>query len=126
MNTNNFKISEFIKSFNYGHDKNENISRKEREKAEKISIFIRSAEKLFAGNGFHNTTMEDIAGKAEYSKGTLYLYFKSKEDLFLSVFEMRFKELYDMIDRNIDRSEDPLISLKKIMGIFFIFTGLRE
>ena len=44
-----------------------------------------AAEKVFFSRGFDLATMDDIAEKAELSKGTLYLYFKSKEDLHLAV-----------------------------------------
>ena len=48
-------------------------------------MIIRAAERVFFSKGFDRSTMDDIAERAELSKGTLYLYFKSKEDLHLSV-----------------------------------------
>ncbi|MBK8946699.1 MAG: TetR/AcrR family transcriptional regulator [Ignavibacteriae bacterium] len=56
--------------------------RKEREKIQRRQEIILAAEKVFFLKGFANTTMDDIAAEAELSKGTLYLYFKSKEELF--------------------------------------------
>ena len=44
---------------------------------------IHSAMENFAKNGFDRTRMEDIAGAAGLAKGTLYLYFKNKEDTLL-------------------------------------------
>jgi TetR/AcrR family transcriptional regulator len=59
--------------------------RKEREKQQRREEIIQAAEKVFYSKGFERSTMDDIAREAELSKGTLYLYFKSKEDLHLSV-----------------------------------------
>lgn len=59
--------------------------RKEREKLQRREEIILAAEKVFFSKGFERSTMEDIADQAELSKGTLYLYFKSKEDLHLAV-----------------------------------------
>jgi AcrR family transcriptional regulator len=59
--------------------------RKEREKQQRKEEIIQAAEQVFISKGFENSTMDDIAAKAELSKGTLYLYFKSKEDLHMAV-----------------------------------------
>jgi TetR/AcrR family transcriptional regulator len=60
--------------------------RKEREKLQRRKDIIDAAEKVFFSRGFESATMDEIAGKAELSKGTLYLYFKSKEDLQFAIF----------------------------------------
>ena len=59
--------------------------RKEREKQQRKQEIIQAAEKVFYSMGLDQATMDDIAAKAELSKGTLYLYFRSKEDLFFEV-----------------------------------------
>lgn len=59
--------------------------RKERERLQRREEIILAAEKVFFSKGFDLSTMDDIADQAELSKGTLYLYFKSKEDLHLAV-----------------------------------------
>lgn len=46
---------------------------------------LQTAEKIFARQGYHTSTMEMVAEECGWSKGTLYLYFKSKEDLFFSI-----------------------------------------
>lgn len=55
--------------------------RKEREKEKRRNDIIDAAEQVFFTRGIQNSTMDDVAEKAELSKGTLYLYFRSKEDL---------------------------------------------
>jgi len=59
--------------------------RKEREKQQRREEIINAAEKVFISKGFDQSTMDDIADEAELSKGTLYLYFKSKEQLHMEV-----------------------------------------
>lgn len=59
--------------------------RKQREKKQRREEIVLAAEKVFFSKGFDLSTMDDIAEEAELSKGTLYLYFKSKEDLHLAV-----------------------------------------
>lgn len=59
--------------------------RKEREKERRKNEIIDAAERIFFSKGIQNATMDDIAQEAELSKGTLYLYFESKLDLYLAI-----------------------------------------
>jgi AcrR family transcriptional regulator len=59
--------------------------RKEREKAQRRESIIDAAEKVFFKKGIENATMDEVAENAELSKGTLYLYFKSKEELHFAI-----------------------------------------
>src|SRR4030042_625741 len=61
------------------------MSRREREKQGRKNTIIEAAEGLFSEKGFKETTMQEISERVELSKGTIYLYFKSKEELYLSV-----------------------------------------
>ena len=57
------------------------IERKEREREARRSGILDAAAKIFKSKGFANATMDDIARDAELAKGTIYLYYKSKEEL---------------------------------------------
>lgn len=59
--------------------------RKEREKERRRQQIIVAAKRVFSDKGFSKATMEDIAKEAELSPGTLYLYFKNKEELYASL-----------------------------------------
>jgi AcrR family transcriptional regulator len=59
--------------------------RKEREKERRRQQIIVAAKRVFSDKGFNKATMEDIAKEAELSPGTLYLYFKNKEELYASL-----------------------------------------
>ena len=59
--------------------------RKEREKERRRQQIMVAAKRVFSEKGFNRATMEDIAQEAELSPGTLYLYFKNKEELYASL-----------------------------------------
>ncbi len=56
-------------------------ARREREKRERRRSILQAARELFFENGFHHATVDSVAERAEVSKGTVYLYFVSKETL---------------------------------------------
>ncbi len=59
--------------------------RKERERERRRQQIIIAAKRVFSEKGFGRATMEDIAKEAELSPGTLYLYFKNKDELYASL-----------------------------------------
>ena len=62
-------------------------ARRQREKEFRRKAIIQAAETLFAQKGYRKTRIEDIAGEAEVSVGTVYGYFKNKEDLLRNVLD---------------------------------------
>ncbi len=63
-----------------------NDERKQREKEARRELIIDSACKALLSKGFSSVTMGDIARLSELSVGTIYLYFKNKEELFFSLY----------------------------------------
>lgn len=59
--------------------------RKERERERRRQQIMVAAKRVFTDKGFSKATMEDIAKEAELSPGTLYLYFKNKDELYASL-----------------------------------------
>jgi len=59
--------------------------RKKREREQRRQDILNAAEKVFFSKGVKNSTMDDVAEAAELSKGTLYIYYKSKEELYLAI-----------------------------------------
>lgn len=86
-------------------------SRKERDRQLREDDILSSAQRLFAEKGYHLTTMEEIAKNAEYATGTLYRYFKDKNDLYLSLMtreaERFIDHMVEVLD-DCDSSEDKL------------------
>jgi TetR/AcrR family transcriptional regulator, repressor for uid operon len=59
---------------------------------------LESAIECFAKTGFDRTKMDDIASLSDVSKGTLYLYFKSKEDLFYGICQSSLKKIKEQLN----------------------------
>ena len=59
--------------------------RKEREKERRRQQIIIAAKRIFSAKGFNKATIEDIAKEAEISPGTIYIYFKNKDELYASL-----------------------------------------
>jgi AcrR family transcriptional regulator len=61
--------------------------RKKREKEQRRQEILKAAKEVFFSKGLEAATMDEIARRAQLSKGTLYLYFKSKEELYVSLMD---------------------------------------
>jgi AcrR family transcriptional regulator len=87
------------------------------EKIQKRSDILTSARALFKENGFHNTKMEDIAQRAGVGKGTLYEYFKNKQEIFdetcIEYVELILEKVEEISRMNISFNEKLLILFKK-------------
>ena len=75
------------------------LSRKERERLLRRQEIIVAARDVFAERGFNEATLEEIASKAEFGKGTLYGYFQNKSDLFEAVILEGLDDLLEMATR---------------------------
>jgi AcrR family transcriptional regulator len=74
-------------------------ARKERELARVRQDILESAARAFARGGFHGTTMEDIASEAGFAVGSLYNYFRGKDEIYSSLLDTiaeEFERVYDM------------------------------
>ena len=69
--------------------------RKEQEKAQHREAILLAAGEVFSEKGFHYARMEEVAARAGYSAGTIYNYFKSKEDLYVTVIGEGLQKLMD-------------------------------
>jgi TetR/AcrR family transcriptional regulator, repressor for uid operon len=71
---------------------------------------LQSAVTIFSKCGFDKARMEDISLEAGISKGTLYLYFKSKEELFFAICENNIKKLKEQLDFLLAQKKEDLIN----------------
>ena len=113
------------------------LDRKKRDILLRKSDILKAAERVFARKGFHRATMSDIAEEAQYAVGTLYLYFKDKQNLYLNLFEEKMKELIRQIKQRTEEAggayEKIKILIKTEMEFFIgnknffrIFFSVRE
>ena len=80
-----------------------------------------AAEKLFAEKGFHLTTVEEIAREANLAKGTIYLHFANKKDLFLSVIEKKLHVLLEKIKVGITQGKSFSEKIRLAIGVHLKF-----
>ncbi|MBN1532153.1 MAG: TetR/AcrR family transcriptional regulator [Spirochaetes bacterium] len=93
----------------------------QREKEQRREAILRAAEKLFLKKGFENTTMDEIARRCDLSKGTLYLYFSTKEQLYLVIINRAVTEMLDLVKEMQADVESPLDRLRNIGEAYLRF-----
>jgi TetR/AcrR family transcriptional regulator len=76
--------------------------RRERDKQKRRASIVDAAEKLFFAKGFAATTIDEIAAAAELSKGTIYLYFKTKEEISIEIARRGARLLMDLSRAAVD------------------------
>lgn len=86
-------------------------------KSSRKNQILDTALKLFALNGFHNTSIDQIAQETGISKGLVYNYFKSKEELLEEVFKNCFQG-FDQFEA-LASSDQPKEVLKQVFDLFF-------
>lgn len=74
-----------------------------------------SAAKLFAGSHFHEVRMEDISADAGVGKGTLYRYFKDKDELYLTLLERAAVQIHPWIESRLLGEIDPVQKLIRVI-----------
>ena len=95
--------------------------RREREKEQRRNDIIDAAEQVFFSKDFENASMDDIAKEAELSKGTLYLYFKNKEDLYLALHSRGHALLLSMFEKAIKKPETGIDKVRAIGEAYYQF-----
>lgn len=82
--------------------------------ADKREAILRAATKVFAGRGYFNSKVSDIAGAAGIADGTVYLYFKSKDEILHSIFDRAMAEFIAEGKQELATLDDPVAKLRRI------------
>ena len=80
----------------------------------KRELILRAATKVFARNGYFNSKVADIARAADVADGTVYLYFKSKEEILHSIFDQNMADAIESGRELIKNASDPRDQLRRI------------
>jgi TetR/AcrR family fatty acid metabolism transcriptional regulator len=80
----------------------------------KRESILRAATRVFARNGYFNSKVADIAREADVADGTVYLYFKSKEEILHSIFDQNMAEAISAGRVLIEKIDDPSEKLRRI------------
>ncbi|SDZ53518.1 TetR/AcrR family transcriptional regulator, fatty acid metabolism regulator protein [Evansella caseinilytica] len=75
-----------------------------KKRGKKFELIIDAAVKVIAENGYHNSQVSKIAKEAGVADGTIYLYFKNKEDILISLFEEKMGSFVQKISEQINGS----------------------
>src|SRR5438067_11906458 len=81
---------------------------------DKREAILRAAIRVFAHNGYFNSKVADIAREAGVADGTVYLYFKSKEEILHSIFDRSMDEAIAEGRKQLESVVDPRERLRKI------------
>lgn len=82
--------------------------------ADKRGAILRAAIRVFANNGYFNSKVADIAREAGVADGTVYLYFKSKEEILHSIFDRGMEEAITEVRKQLATITDPREKLRHI------------
>jgi TetR/AcrR family fatty acid metabolism transcriptional regulator len=84
------------------------------DKADKRDAILRAAIETFAAKGFFSAQVADVARSAGVAAGTVYLYFRGKDDLLISIFERTMTEAIDAGRQSVAAQSSPLDRLREI------------
>ena len=93
------------------------LSRREREKLWQRQEMLTAAIELFSKKGYHNVSMQEIARKAEFATGTLYKFFKNKEDLYRSIIIEQADIFHEALSKALQEEDDEIEKLRKYVQV---------
>ena len=85
------------------------------ERNNKYHQILEAAVKVFARQGFHQSTVAQIAKEAGVADGTIYLYFKNKDDILVQFFSFRAKQVFESFREDVDRVETSCDKLRNLV-----------
>jgi TetR/AcrR family fatty acid metabolism transcriptional regulator len=80
---------------------------------DKHKKIIQAAIKVFARKGFYNARVSEIAKEADVADGTIYLYFKNKDDILISLFEEEMRKIIDNMKEDLAKHKDPIDKIRR-------------
>lgn len=95
--------------------------RRKRERENRKNAILKAARKLFFEKGFRQVTVENIARKAEFSKGSIYLYFSSKEEIYSQILLNDIDKLHDRVADILQGPSSAYEALIRVAEIYVDF-----
>ena len=84
-------------------------------KNNKYHLILEAAVKVFARQGFYQSTVAQIAKEAGVADGTIYLYFKNKDDILVHFFHYKTKQVFERFRTEVDNAESSLDKLRNLI-----------
>jgi TetR/AcrR family fatty acid metabolism transcriptional regulator len=85
------------------------------EKNSKYHQILEAAVRVFARQGFYQSTIAQIAKEAGVADGTIYLYFKNKDDILVQFFSYRTKQVFESFREEVDRAQTSADKLRNLV-----------
>ncbi|MEX0882109.1 MAG: TetR/AcrR family transcriptional regulator [Cyclobacteriaceae bacterium] len=98
------------------------------ERQQKEKKILEAAIRLFDDKGFYATKVSDVAKLAKISKGLVYFYFKSKEDLYMAITKRGFDELKEVFNKSFIKNKDKsgIEVIAELVEGYFDFMGEKK
>ena len=84
---------------------------------EKRTNILEAAARVFAREGFHNAKVGDVAREASVAHGTVYLYFKGKDELLISLFKESLNAIVEYVGTEIQKEKNSEDKLKRMISL---------
>ena len=84
-------------------------------KNNKYHLILEAAVKVFARQGFYQSTIAQIAKEAGVADGTIYLYFKNKDDILVNFFRYKTKQVFERFRAEVGKAESGLDKLRNLI-----------
>jgi TetR/AcrR family transcriptional regulator, cholesterol catabolism regulator len=82
---------------------------------QKLEFILRTAARIFAGKGYHSTTMRDISRETQVSLAGLYYYCKSKEELLFLIQDNCFGRVHERLRERLEETSEPVEKLRLVI-----------
>ncbi len=96
-------------------------SKKRVTKKSRKEEIMKAAAVLFSQKSYHDVTVDQIAEQVGVAKGTIYLYFESKENLYLGILEHTHETIESILVKEIEKNDPAPQKLKKVLTLIFQF-----
>jgi TetR/AcrR family fatty acid metabolism transcriptional regulator len=87
--------------------------------SDKHQQIIEAAVRVFARNGYYNSRVSDIAREAGVASGTIYLYFKTKDEILVTLFREKMAEWVAHVRKEIAGVTDPVARIRRLVALHF-------
>ncbi len=88
-----------------------------KDKNSKYDKILEAAVTVFASNGFRQSTISQVAREAGVADGTIYLYFKNKDDILVQFFEYKARQVFERFRQAVDRGQTSADKLRNLVRV---------
>ncbi len=99
------------------------MPRTPRAQTDKRQRILQGAIEAFSDQGFHRTRVSDVARAAGVADGTIYLYFRNKDELLATIFETTLDRFWQRGEEHLASAEDPVEEMQRLVSLHLRFLG---